>query len=160
MSIFEHSSTARIPAERKFLTRTLLATALLASAAPALAQLEEVVVTAQKREQSLQDVALAVSAYSADMMNNAGVVNIDDITAMTPGFAISSYNPVTPAPYIRGVGTNSSSVGDDASVGVFIDEVYAGRAGGYRSDMYDVARVEVLRGPRAPCTAAMWPAAP
>jgi iron complex outermembrane receptor protein len=126
----------------------MCAAALLIGTAPAFAQLEEVVVTAQKREQSLQDVALAVSAFSGDMMNNAGVVNIEDITAMTPGFAISAYNPVTPAPYIRGVGTNSSSVGDDASVGVFIDEVYAGRAGGYRSDMYDVARVEVLRGPQ------------
>jgi iron complex outermembrane receptor protein len=121
---------------------------LACAALPVSAQLEEVVVTAQKREQSLQDVAVAVSAFSGEMMNNAGVVTIDDITAMTPGFAISTYNPTTPAPYIRGVGTNSSSVGDDASVGVFVDEVYAGRAGGYRADMYDVARVEVLRGPQ------------
>ena len=113
-----------------------------------LAQLEEVVVTAQKKQENLQDVAIAVSAFSADTLRNAGIQNMTDVTAMTPGFSISNYNPTTPAPYIRGVGTNSSSVGDDASVGVFIDEVYAGRAGAFDADMFDVSRVEVLRGPQ------------
>jgi iron complex outermembrane recepter protein len=110
--------------------------------------LEEIVVTARRREQNLQDVAAAVSAYGAELIKNAGIGNIEDVTLMTPGFAISIYNPATPAPYIRGVGTNSSSVGDDSSVGVFIDEVYAGRAGSYRADLFDVERVEVLRGPQ------------
>jgi iron complex outermembrane recepter protein len=112
------------------------------------AQLEEMVVTSQKREQNLQVVPAAVSAYSADTIENASIYNIEDVSTMTPGFTVSTYNPVTPQPYIRGVGTNSSSVGDDSSVGVFIDEVYAGRAGGYRADLFDVERVEVLRGPQ------------
>jgi iron complex outermembrane receptor protein len=93
-------------------------------------------------------VAIAVSAFSGTTLEQAGVLRIEDLTAMTPGFAISSYNPATPAPYIRGVGTNSSSVGDDASVGVFVDDVYAGRAGSFRTDLFDVERVEVLRGPQ------------
>jgi iron complex outermembrane recepter protein len=111
-------------------------------------RLKEVVVTARKREQNLQHVPAAVSAFSAEIIKNAGVNFIEDVTTMTPGFEISTYNPVTPQPYIRGVGTNSSSVGDDSSVGVFTDGVYAGRAGGYRADLFDVERIEVLRGPQ------------
>lgn len=118
------------------------------SALPSAAALEEVIVTAQKKSENLQQVAVAVSAFSEDTIRNTGILDIGDVTAQTPSFSISSYNPTTPAPYVRGVGTNSSSVGDDASVGVFIDEVYAGRAGGYSSDMFDVQRIEVLRGPQ------------
>ncbi|WP_226662345.1 TonB-dependent receptor [Microbulbifer aggregans] len=110
--------------------------------------LEEVTVTAQRKSQNLQSVPIAVSAFGEEAMERGNMLDVEDISAMTPGFSLSSYNPVTPQPYIRGVGTNSSSVGDDASVGVFIDEVYAGRAGGYRADMFDVERVEVLRGPQ------------
>ncbi|RLQ20646.1 TonB-dependent receptor [Seongchinamella sediminis] len=117
-------------------------------ALPTVAALEEVIVTAQKKSENLQQVAVAVSAFSEDTIRNTGILDIGDVTAQTPGFSISSYNPTTPAPYVRGVGTNSSSVGDDASVGVFIDEVYAGRAGGYSTDMFDVQRIEVLRGPQ------------
>jgi iron complex outermembrane recepter protein len=127
-------------------TTAALASILLSQTAQA--QLEEVIVTAQKKSANLQDVAIAVSAFSADTLRDAGIQNMTDITAMTPGFSVSNYNPTTPAPYIRGVGTNSSSVGDDASVGVFVDEVYTGRAGGYNADMFDVERVEVLRGPQ------------
>ncbi|GAA5525692.1 pesticin receptor [Microbulbifer aestuariivivens] len=110
--------------------------------------LEEVTVTAQRKAQNLQSVPIAVSAFSGEAMERGNMLNVEDVSAMTPGFSLSTYNPVTPQPYIRGVGTNSSSVGDDASVGVFIDEVYAGRAGGYSADMFDVQRVEVLRGPQ------------
>lgn len=110
--------------------------------------LEEVTVTAQRKSQNLQSVPIAVSAFGEEAMERGNMLDVEDVSAMTPGFSLSSYNPVTPQPYIRGVGTNSSSVGDDASVGVFIDEVYAGRAGGYRADMFDIERVEVLRGPQ------------
>ncbi len=133
---------------RKSLLGAIVAFTVFAGADTARAQLEEVIVTAQKKQENLQDVAIAVSAFSADTLRNAGIQNMTDVTAMTPGFSISNYNPTTPAPYIRGVGTNSSSVGDDASVGVFVDEVYAGRAGAFDADMFDVARVEVLRGPQ------------
>lgn len=110
--------------------------------------LEEITVTAQRKVQNLQSVPIAVSAFGEEAMERGNMLDVEDVSAMTPGFSLSTYNPVTPQPYIRGVGTNSSSVGDDASVGVFIDEVYAGRAGGYRADMFDVQRVEVLRGPQ------------
>ena len=112
------------------------------------ARLPTVVVTAERSEGNLQSVPIAVSAFSAETVEAAGFVNIDDIFTLTPGFTVSSYNPVSPQPYIRGVGTNASSVGDDASVGIFVDDVYSGRAGGFRSTMYDIERIEILRGPQ------------
>ena len=60
--------------------------------------MEEVIVTAQKRQENLQDVAIAVSAFSSDTIKNAGALNMQDITAMTPDFSVSNYNPTTPAP--------------------------------------------------------------
>ncbi|NWO01531.1 MAG: TonB-dependent receptor [Idiomarinaceae bacterium] len=111
-------------------------------------QYETITVTSNRRSKSLNEVPMAVTAIGSMTIERANVLDIEDVAGMTPGFSISTYNPVTPQPYIRGVGTNSSSVGDDASVGVFIDDVYAGRAGGFRSDMFDIQRVEVLRGPQ------------
>jgi iron complex outermembrane receptor protein len=111
-------------------------------------ELEVISVTSSRRTKSLTEVPMAISAFDALTLERANVLDIEDIAGMTPGFTLSTYNPVTPQPYIRGVGTNSSSVGDDASVGVFIDDVFAGRAGGFRSDMFDIQRVEVLRGPQ------------
>lgn len=109
---------------------------------------ETITVTSSRRTKSLKEVPMAVTAMGGLTLERANVKDIEDIAGMTPGFSISTYNPVTPQPYIRGVGTNSSSVGDDASVGVFVDDVYAGRAGGFRADMFDIERVEVLRGPQ------------
>jgi iron complex outermembrane receptor protein len=111
-------------------------------------ELEVISVTSSRRTKSLTEVPMAISAFNALTLERANVLDIEDIAGLTPGFTLSTYNPVTPQPYIRGVGTNSSSVGDDASVGVFIDDVFTGRAGGFRSDMFDIQRVEVLRGPQ------------
>lgn len=110
--------------------------------------IEIISVTSSRRIKSLTEVPMAVSAFDSLTLERANILDIEDVAGMTPGFTLSTYNPVTPQPYIRGVGTNSSSVGDDASVGVFIDDVYAGRAGGFRADMFDIERVEVLRGPQ------------
>ncbi|MDH3992844.1 MAG: TonB-dependent receptor plug domain-containing protein, partial [Gammaproteobacteria bacterium] len=112
------------------------------------AQLEEVIVTAQKREENVQSIPIAVTALSEATIRNANMLNMDDVARHVPGFTVTNYNPVTPQPFIRGVGSSPSDAGSDASVGVFIDGVYAGRAGGYRADMYDIQRVEVLRGPQ------------
>lgn len=112
------------------------------------AVLEEVIVTAQKREENVQTIPIAVTAMSEEMLRNGSMLTMDDISRQVPGFTVTSYNPVTPQPFIRGVGSSPSDAGSDASVGVFIDGVYAGRAGGYKADMFDIERVEVLRGPQ------------
>lgn len=114
----------------------------------AFAVLEEVIVTAQKREENVQTVPIAVSVFGAETLQNARLITIDDVALQVPGFTVSIYNPVTPQPFIRGIGSNPSDAGSDASVGVFIDGVYAGRAGGYRADLYDIRQLEVLRGPQ------------
>lgn len=113
-----------------------------------LAQLEEVIVVAQKREENVQTVPIAVSTFSEETIRNATMLTMDDYSRHTPGFTVTNFNPVTPQPFIRGIGSSPSDAGSDASVGVFIDGVYAGRAGGYRADMFDIQRVEVLRGPQ------------
>lgn len=110
--------------------------------------IEEVVVTAQKRAESLQDVPIAITAFNSQMMVEAGIDGIDNVAQFTPGFAMTSYNKSTPQPYIRGIGTNTSGAGDDASVAMFIDDVYISRAGAYDSNLFDLERVEVLRGPQ------------
>jgi iron complex outermembrane receptor protein len=127
-----------------------LAAAVAASLVPCVshAGLEEVIVTAQKREQNVQSIPIAVTALGEETIRNATILNIDDVADHTPGFTISNYNPVTPQPFIRGIGSTQNDAGSDASIGVFMDGVYVGRAGGYRADMYDLQRVEVLRGPQ------------
>lgn len=110
--------------------------------------IEEVIVTAQKRAESLQDVPIAISAFNQDMLKEAGINGIDNVAQFTPGFSLTSYNKSSPQPYIRGIGTNSSGAGDDASVAMFIDDVYISRAGAYDSNLFDLERVEVLRGPQ------------
>jgi iron complex outermembrane receptor protein len=110
--------------------------------------IEEVIVTAQKRAESMQDVAIAVSAFNSETMKEAGIVGIDNVAQFTPGFSMTSYNKSSPQPFIRGIGTNTSGAGDDASVAMFVDDVYISRAGAYDNNLFDLERVEVLRGPQ------------
>jgi iron complex outermembrane receptor protein len=110
--------------------------------------LEEVIVTANRREESLQSVAMAVSAFSEDMMRDQGIVDLKGITERTPGFTMGTFNPGQPQLYIRGIGSNEDGAGGDQSVIVFIDEVYIGRSAGMDIDLFDLERVEVLRGPQ------------
>ena len=112
------------------------------------ATLEEVVVTANRREQSLQSVPLAISAFSGEEMEAQGIVDIKGLTERTPGFTMGTFNPGQPQLYMRGIGSNEDGAGGDQSVIVFIDEVYIGRAAGMDIDLFDLERVEVLRGPQ------------
>jgi iron complex outermembrane receptor protein len=110
--------------------------------------LEEVIVTANRREQSLQSVALAVSAFSGEDLEAQGINDIKGLTERTPGFSMGTFNPGQPQLYIRGIGSNEDGAGGDQSVIVFIDEVYIGRAAGMDTDLFDLERVEILRGPQ------------
>jgi iron complex outermembrane receptor protein len=110
--------------------------------------LEEIVVTAQKREQNLQDVPITLSAFGSDMLRQAGARDFSGLTSMTTGFSFTGGNPAFASPYIRGIGTNVTSVGSDPSIGVYVDGVYASRKGGSLFDLLDVERVEILKGPQ------------
>ena len=124
------------------------------AAAPTQAQvdatlaLEEVVVTAQKRAQDLQTVPISITALTGDDMREADIFSLDGIAERTPGFSMGSFNKGQPQMFIRGIGSNDDGAGSDVSVVSFIDEVYIGRAAGQVFELFDLERVEVLRGPQ------------
>lgn len=110
--------------------------------------LEEVTVTAQKREQSLQEVPVSVTAISGAEIREGRVTGVADVALETPNFTMTQFNIGEPQYYIRGIGNSLDSAGSDPAVATFIDEVYIGRSGGSAMDLYDLERVEVLRGPQ------------
>lgn len=110
--------------------------------------LEEIVVTATRREESLQDVPVSVTAISGDDIGEGGITGVLDVAMETPNFTMTQFNIGEPQYFIRGIGTTLDSAGADPAVATFIDEVYIGRAGGSAMDLYDLERVEVLRGPQ------------
>lgn len=111
--------------------------------------LEEIVVTANRREQSLQEVPMSVSAFTSEFFKNAGVNDLAGLEQYTPSLKITAgTDSRSTSIRIRGIGSVGTNVGIDPSVGMFIDGVYQGRAGMSISDLIDVERVEVLRGPQ------------
>ncbi|MDG2411430.1 MAG: TonB-dependent receptor plug domain-containing protein, partial [Halioglobus sp.] len=121
------------------------------AASPALTQgmLEEVIVTAQKREQSLQDVPIAVSAFTGEMLERAGVKDMFDLQVNAPSLIVSQSQTSTTSTFsIRGVFTSSQNFGLESSVGLYVDGVYRARQGSMINNLLDVASVEVLRGPQ------------
>ena len=118
------------------------------SAFSAQGAIEEIIVTAERRAESLQSVPVAITAFTGEEMDAQGIVDIKGITERTPGFTMGVFNPGQPQFYIRGIGSNEDGAGGDQSVIVFIDEVYIGRSAGSDFDLFDLERVEVLRGPQ------------
>ncbi|MEH6584195.1 MAG: TonB-dependent receptor [Halioglobus sp.] len=112
--------------------------------APSL-QLEEVLVTARKREESLQDVSVAVSAVTDTALNDAHIRNSADLTKLVPSLTLAGGGGSF---VIRGIGTQAFSAGVEASVSTLIDGVVLGRAGHGFMQLVDIQRVEVLRGPQ------------
>jgi len=108
--------------------------------------LEEIIVTAQKREQSLQDVPVSVSVVTGDAISKAGMANLDELSTHVPNLSINEGSQSTTIT-MRGLGSGINQ-GFDQSVGMFIDGIYAGRDRQFRSPFLDVAAVEVLRGPQ------------
>ena len=110
------------------------------------AALEEVVVTATKRAETIQDVPVSVTAVSADMMAKIGIGDMEDLSLVVPNFEINSA-AVVPNLYIRGLGGGlTHSI--EQSVGRFVDDVYISRGAINLHPFMDVASVEVLRGPQ------------
>lgn len=123
----------------------LLASAVFPAGSMA-AMLEEVVVTAQHRTQSLQDVPVSVSAVSGEKMMEAGINRMEDLQAYVPNLTVTESGISTDI-FIRGIGTGMNQ-GFEQSVGMYVDGIYYGRAQLARAPFLDLARVEVLRGPQ------------
>ena len=138
--------------------RTSIRVALIAAATlsmgAAMAQetgtLEEVVVTASKREQTLSDIPSAVSVVSAETLERARITDILDLHTAVPSLRTSQLQTSTQTNFIiRGFGNGANNPGIESSVGVFIDGVYRSRSASQIGDLVDVQRIEVLRGPQS-----------
>lgn len=121
----------------------------LAIAQPETHTIEEILVTAQKRTQSMQDIGISVTAFTAEQMNELRLRQPSDIAAQTPGLdiknAVGRSNPVFT---IRGIGLNDYNTNNSPSAAVHVDEVYLGSNGYLSFQMFDLERVEVLKGPQ------------
>ncbi|MFN7056644.1 TonB-dependent receptor [Hyphomonas sp.] len=144
----------------KFMALALAATALTPMAAWAQSDDETsaseerrfgaIVVTAQRREENLLDVPLSVSAFDGELLANLGVQTLDEVAKISPNVTleVSRGTNNTISAFIRGVGQQDPVSGFEAGVGIYIDDVYLNRPQGAVLEVYDVERIEVLRGPQ------------
>ncbi|MEK6375081.1 MAG: TonB-dependent receptor [Acidobacteriota bacterium] len=111
---------------------------------------EEIVVTARKREENLQEVPVAVSVVTADKLEESATADIAELQTQVPNLAIyqGRNQSTTLTAFLRGIGQADPLWGVDPGVGLYIDDVYIARPQGALLDVYDVARIEVLRGPQ------------
>lgn len=116
-------------------------------AAPTSHGIDEIIVTAQKREESAQRVSVAVSAFDQEQLDRSGVNNINDLSLLVPSLQLSTLQGVTWI-FMRGSGNSNPTAGGDNGVAFHYDGVYIGFATAALSDLWDVERVEVLRGPQ------------
>jgi iron complex outermembrane receptor protein len=114
------------------------------------AALDTVTITARKREETLQDVPVAVTAFTADALDRLNVDDLGDLDAQVPNLTVYAArgSSSTITAYIRGVGQSDPLWGVDPGVGLYLDDVYIARPQGGLLDVFDVERVEVLRGPQ------------
>ena len=125
----------------------LLAVSMSIDAQPVI---EEIIVTAQKREQSLQDVPLAVSAYDAASLSRSGVRDLRDLQQLSPSLVLTSTQSESAGTTarLRGIGTTGDNLGLESSVAVFVDGVFRNRNSVALTDLGALERIEVLRGPQ------------
>ena len=138
----------------------LAVAAILASGAPGISSvyaaetaatgIEQVLVTARRREESLQDVPVAITALTADQLTQQNVRTLEDMTAYAPNIKVNAGRATSSTinAYIRGVGQNDPLWGFEPGVGIYLDDVYVARPQGALLDVYDVDRIEILRGPQ------------
>ncbi len=112
--------------------------------------LESIKVTARKREETLQDVPVAVTAFTAETLDKLNIEDIGDLGAQVPNLTIYAArgSTSTATAYIRGIGQADPLWGVDPGVGIYLDDVYIARPQGALLDVFDVSRIEVLRGPQ------------
>ena len=120
---------------------------------PGIEELQEIVVTARRREESLQDTPVAVTVLTADMLQDMQVNGTTDLDKVSPNLQFHSYGTLTgnnsaAQVFIRGIGQTDATPAVDPGVGLYIDDVYMGRSVGGAMDMRDIATTQVLRGPQ------------
>src|ERR1035437_9459446 len=139
---------------KKFIVRTLpllISSAFAHSAFAVDEVLEEVIITAQKRAERLQDVPLSVTAITGSQLETRGIEGPADLNALAPNVIVKAAQPgagLMAIAAIRGVGNGHPSIWSDGSVGLYLDGVYISKNQGGLLDMVDLERIEILRGPQ------------
>ncbi|AAK24369.1 TonB-dependent receptor [Caulobacter vibrioides] len=114
---------------------------------------EELVVTAQKRVENVQDVPIAISAFSANALQERAVGNVAQLSNLAPNVTLDGGTPFSGSPsvlsaYVRGIGSDDFAFNIDPGVGIYVDGVYLARTVGANQDLLDVERIEILKGPQ------------
>ena len=140
-------------ARRSALLCSAVASTLLSASASAQQVLEEIIVTAQKREQDIQNVPIAISAFTTETLRAKGVTDINSLTNLTPNVNLDSSSPFSGdtsvlSASIRGIGQDDFAFNLDPGVGVYLDGVFLARTFGANQNLMDVDRVEILKGPQ------------
>ncbi len=108
----------------------------------------DIVVTAQRRAESMQNVPIAISSFNGQMLEHANITSLQDLQGRTPGLVINSFSPGQPELAIRGIGTKEDGAGASDSTLVMVDGVYFAARTATNIDIFDLEQVEVLRGPQ------------
>lgn len=142
--------TTRTRATRMYFLAGCSAAAIVGAApfGAALAEDDQIIVTAQKRAESINNVPLAISAYSGEFVRETNLDDIKDLVKFAPGVSGDSYDSFIDFINIRGIRTNDFGVGGDPSIPFFKNGLYQGRNGAVVTSNFDMERVEVLRGPQ------------
>jgi iron complex outermembrane receptor protein len=111
-------------------------------------EIEEIIVTAQLRSQSLQDVPIAMQVVDRQLIEDVAAEDMGDLNGFVPGLVVSGDSPTQPRYQIRGIQTGDFGVGTDPAVGVYVDGIYAARSGASMTAFNDIERIEVLKGPQ------------
>lgn len=110
--------------------------------------LEKIVVTARKREESIQEVPISISAFGEGELEARGTSELTDLTDSVPNFTFNGGGNTLSAIGIRGIVAATRNIGFESGIGVYIDQVYAGRPSAFNQNLDDISQVEVLRGPQ------------
>ncbi|MBB3034708.1 TonB-dependent receptor [Alteriqipengyuania lutimaris] len=107
-----------------------------------------IIVTAQRRTESLQDVPVTVTVFSEEEIAEARIQEVSDVVTRTPGLSFDAFPASQPRLAVRGIGSSDKGAAGDPSSAVFLDEIYLGRPAAVAFDAFDVQRIEVLKGPQ------------
>ncbi len=156
MSPYMHAAKTSGDRSRKLkvsLLATAMVTAFLYSEAAQAQQIETVIVTAEKRSENVQNVPIAITAFSGDAIQQKGIGDLHGLSNLTPNVNLDSGAPFSGdssvlSASIRGIGQDDFAFNLDPGVGVYVDGVYYARTIGANVDLLDVERIEILKGPQ------------
>jgi len=142
------NSRKQVAGRKALIGSSALCLTLAGIAPAAMAQDDEIVVTAQKRAQSIQDVPLAITAFAGEFVRDVNLDDVKDLVTFTPGVTGNTFDSFIDYINVRGISTNDFGVGGDPSIPFFKNGLYQGRNGAVVTTLYDIERAEVLRGPQ------------